>query len=132
MCFPCGRLCVISVSAGELQQGQRLSKRWLAGSVAPPVHAQGDCSSLLGTDEGGSLEFPVDLGGHAGGQVVRSLLVSVLGRVWLQVDTRDEVPVITFGVLVDGAVEVGLLNVLILSATGAWGGTLVRVSVHSC
>jgi len=81
-----------------------------------------DCS-LLGAEQGDTLQLPVDLGLHADGQVVVLVLVAVLGGVGAQPHSRDEVLIVTLWVLVDGAAVVSSLGVELLLATTTGGGT---------
>merc|ERR550539_1821466 len=95
-------------------------------NISTPKKASDYCS-LLGAEKGDSLEFPVDLGAHSGGKSIAWLLIT--GRVRLQVDPRDQVLIITLGVLVDGAVVVSLLYVGLGLVAATWSrSTLVLVS----
>lgn len=68
--------------------------------------------SLLGTEQGHTLESPVDLWTHASWQVVvvggGSTLATLLlgGLVWLEKHLRDQILVGSLWILVDDALEV--------------------------
>jgi len=83
------------------------------------------CSSLLGTEQGHALEFPVGLRLHADGQSIGSAFAAVLGGVGSEPDSGDQVPIVTLGVLVHGAGVVGLPRVELLPAATTCGRSLV-------
>jgi len=103
----------------------------VCSSVAFRVH-----SSLLGTEQGHTLEFPVDLGGHASGEVALGGMLSLGaslslgGGVGLEEHTGDQVLVRSLGVLVDHAIVVRLgkrEGVVLLVSVSVSGSTSVYV-----
>ncbi len=87
--------------------------------------------SLLSTEQGDTLEFPIPFGEDSTWGCSIFLLV-VRGRVGAEEHSRDQVLIITLGVLVDRAL-VEVLGLRLLFAT-AWGGTGISLGRcrHGC